>query len=146
MKAPIELVEGGTMPRRATEGAAGFDCYARVEVELQPMVPTKVPLGFKLGALEHARGVGPYEVALRGRSGLLTKHRILCPVGTIDQDYRGEVSAVLVYLGPDLSFTILAGARVAQLVYHPILLPVFHRVVLVDETARGEGGFGSTGH
>lgn len=146
MKAPIELLPGGKLPRRTTEGAAGYDCYARTEVALYPLVPTKVPLGFKLGRLRADwYGVGPYEVALRGRSGLLARHNVMCPVGTIDSDYRGEVSAVLVYLGPDAAFTILAGDRVAQLVFHPIVTPAWVEVTEVGDTTRGEGGFGSTG-
>jgi dUTP pyrophosphatase len=87
-----------------------------------------------------------YEIQARPRSGLALKHGISLPntPGTIDADYRGEVKIILINLG-DEPFAIARGDRVAQLVVAPVQLASFAEVDSLDDTARGKGGFGSTG-
>jgi len=87
-----------------------------------------------------------YEVQVRPRSGLALKHGITClnTPGTIDADYRGEVKIILANLGSE-PFPIARGERIAQLVPAPVQHARFAEVAELDETARGEGGFGSTG-
>ena len=87
-----------------------------------------------------------YEAQIRPRSGLAYKHGITClnTPGTIDADYRGEVKVLLINHGQD-DFTITRGERIAQMVIAPITQPKFITVETLSETARGDGGFGSTG-
>lgn len=87
-----------------------------------------------------------YEVQVRPRSGLALKHGISLPntPGTIDADYRGELKIILINLG-DTPFPIQRGDRIAQLVVAPVQLASFTEVDMLDDTARGQGGFGSTG-
>ena len=87
-----------------------------------------------------------YEAQIRPRSGLAYKHGITClnTPGTIDADYRGEVKVLLINHGNE-AFTITRGERIAQMVIAPITQPAFTRVETLDDTARGAGGFGSTG-
>ena len=87
-----------------------------------------------------------YEAQIRPRSGLAYKHGITClnTPGTIDADYRGEVKVLLINHGQD-TFTITRGERIAQMVIAPITQPDFVQVETLDDTARGAGGFGSTG-
>jgi dUTP pyrophosphatase len=81
---------------------------------------------------------------VRSRSGLAVRHGITCLTGTIDSDYRGEVKVVLANLGGE-PFEVVRGERIAQLVPAPVLRARFTEVAELDQTARGEGGFGSTG-
>lgn len=147
MNLPVEVIPGGKAPTRAYIGDAGLDCYARVPANGLTLVQfqvTKVPLGIKLGALEDHSGIGPYEIQIRGRSGLASQG-IFAHLGTVDRDYRGEVAALLVNMSP-APFVVMPGDRVAQLVVNPIFLPRVRTVVSVaTNTARGTGGFGSTG-
>jgi dUTP pyrophosphatase len=87
-----------------------------------------------------------FEIQVRPRSGLALKHGISVPntPGTIDSDYRGEVKVILINLGAD-AFEVRRGDRVAQLVLAPVTRAAWLAVEELDETARGEGGFGSTG-
>jgi dUTP pyrophosphatase len=87
-----------------------------------------------------------YEAQVRPRSGLAAKHgvTVLNSPGTIDADYRGEVKVILVNLGQE-DFVVTRGERVAQMVVAPVVQPDFAVVEMLDETARGSGGFGSTG-
>jgi dUTP pyrophosphatase len=87
-----------------------------------------------------------YEAQIRPRSGLAYKHGVTClnTPGTIDADYRGEVKVLLINHG-DIPFKISRGERIAQMVIAPITQPEFISVNELTETARGEGGFGSTG-
>jgi dUTP pyrophosphatase len=87
-----------------------------------------------------------YEIQVRPRSGLALKHGISLPntPGTIDSDYRGELKVIMINLGQD-AFVIRRGDRIAQLVLAPVVRAAWEEVVDLDETARGEGGFGSTG-
>jgi dUTP pyrophosphatase len=132
--------EGLPLPTYATEHAAGLDIVAAEELTLDPGQRHAVATGF---AMEIPHG---YEVQVRPRSGLALKHGITClnTPGTIDSDYRGEVKVILANLGSE-PFPIRRGERIAQLVPAPVLHAHFTEVQELAETARGSGGFGSTG-
>jgi len=132
--------EGLPLPVYATEGAAGMDVVAAEDLILPPGARHAVATGFAM-----AIPVG-YEVQVRPRSGLALKHGITClnTPGTIDSDYRGEVKVILANLGAD-PFAIARGERIAQLVPAPVQRATLDEVGDLDETARGAGGFGSTG-
>jgi dUTP pyrophosphatase len=132
--------EGLPLPAYATDGAAGMDVVAAEALTLQPGQRHAVATGF-------AMAIPPgYEVQVRPRSGLALKFGVTClnTPGTIDSDYRGEVKVILANLG-EIAFTIARGDRIAQLVPAPVLRAVLAEVDSLDETARGAGGFGSTG-
>src|SRR6185369_17265965 len=101
------------------------------------MVPTGLAFAVPLG----------FEAQVRPRSGLAAKAGVTClnTPGTIDSDYRGEVKVILINLGEE-DFTIRRGDRIAQLVIAPVIQAAWREVDSLDETARGAGGFGSTGH
>src|SRR5918996_3249344 len=132
--------EGMPLPKYATEHAAGLDVCAAEELVLEPGERHAVATGF---AIEIPHG---YEVQVRPRSGLALKHGVTClnTPGTIDSDYRGEVKVILANLG-DAPFEIVRGERIAQLVPAPVQRARFDEVDSLGETARGSGGFGSTG-
>ena len=132
--------EGLPLPRYASEDAVGLDVAAAEDLTLQPGRRHAVATGF---AIEIPRG---YEVQVRPRSGLSVKHglTVLNTPGTIDSDYRGEVKVILVNLGEE-PFEIRRGERIAQLVPAPVLRADFIEVGELADTARGSGGFGSTG-
>ncbi|WP_315760555.1 dUTP diphosphatase [Sphingomonas sp. Y38-1Y] len=132
--------EGLPLPAYATPGAAGLDVIAAEDVTLAPGARHAVATGFAIA-------IPPgYEVQVRPRSGLALKHGITClnTPGTIDSDYRGEVKVILANLGAD-SFEVKRGERIAQLVPAAVQPATFVEVVALDDTARGAGGFGSTG-
>ncbi|HET9810576.1 MAG TPA: dUTP diphosphatase [Sphingomicrobium sp.] len=128
------------LPRYASEDAVGLDVAAAEDLILAPGDRHAVATGF---AIEIPRG---YEVQVRPRSGLAAKHGITClnTPGTIDSDYRGEVKVILVNLGRE-PFEVHRGERIAQLVPAPVLRADFVEATELGETARGSGGFGSTG-
>ena len=132
--------EGLELPAYATQGAAGMDVLAAEDVTLQPGERWPVATGLALA-------IPPgYEVQVRPRSGLALKHGISVPnsPGTIDSDYRGELKVILINHG-DKPFEVLRGDRIAQLVLGPVVRATWLKVDELAETARGEGGFGSTG-
>ncbi|WP_169566652.1 dUTP diphosphatase [Sneathiella limimaris] len=130
------------LPSYETEGSAGMDLRAAVTetLVLEPGARALVPTGFKM-----ALPVG-FEAQVRPRSGLALKKGISLPntPGTIDADYRGEVGVILINLGEE-AFEINRGDRIAQMVIAPVTKGIWQEVDNLDETARGEGGFGSTG-
>ena len=132
--------QGLPLPARATEHAAGLDVVAAEDVTLAPGQRHAVATGFAIAIPEG------YEVQVRPRSGLALKHGITClnTPGTIDSDYRGEVKVILINLGEE-DFTIRRGDRIAQLVIAPVVQASWGLTTSLDETARGAGGFGSTG-
>lgn len=132
--------EGLPLPAYATPGAAGMDVVAAEDLILAPGARHAVATGFAIAIPEG------YEVQVRPRSGLALKNGITClnTPGTIDSDYRGEVKVILANLG-GYPFTITRGERIAQLVAAPVQRAIFAEVESLDETARGAGGFGSTG-
>jgi dUTP pyrophosphatase len=131
---------GLPLPAYASEDAAGLDIASAEELVLQPGARHAVATGF---AIEIPRG---HEVQVRPRSGLAIRNGITClnTPGTIDSDYRGEVKVILINLGSE-PFEIRRGERIAQLVPAPVLRARFTEGVELAETARGSGGFGSTG-
>lgn len=132
--------EGLALPGYATQGAAGMDVVAAEDFQLDPGQRHAVATGFAIAI------PAGYEVQVRPRSGLALKHGITClnTPGTIDSDYRGEVKVILANLGAD-PFPIRRGDRIAQLVPAPVQQATLVEVEALDETARGQGGFGSTG-
>lgn len=128
------------LPAYATAGAAGMDVVAAEACEIAPGARRAVATGFAIAIPDG------YEVQVRPRSGLALKHGITClnTPGTIDSDYRGEVKVILANLG-DATFTIARGDRIAQLVPAPVQRAALDEVADLDQTARGGGGFGSTG-
>jgi dUTP pyrophosphatase len=128
------------LPAYATAGAAGMDVVAAEDLILAPGARHAVATGFAIAIPEG------YEVQVRPRSGLALKHGITClnTPGTIDADYRGEVKVILANLGPE-PFAVKRGERIAQLVPAPVQRARFEEVDALDDTARGAGGFGSTG-
>ena len=137
--------EGLPLPAYETPGSAGMD--------LRAAVPEDEPLVLKPGArllaptgLAMAIPQG-YEVQVRPRSGLAAKAGITClnTPGTIDSDYRGEVKVILINLGAE-DFVIRRGDRIAQMIVAPVAQAQWIEVDDLDETVRGAGGFGSTGH
>lgn len=130
------------LPAYATEQSAGMDLRADIEqpVTLKPLERRLIPTGLHI-ALPQG-----YEAQVRPRSGLALKHGItvLNTPGTIDADYRGEIGVVLVNLS-DEDFVVNPGERVAQMVIAKYEQAVLQTVDTLDETERGEGGYGHTG-
>jgi len=130
------------LPAYETAHAAGLDLPAAVEADLvlQPGAKAMVPTGLAIALPED------YEAQVRPRSGLAAKHAVtvLNSPGTIDADYRGEIKVILINHGPD-PFTITRGMRIAQMVVAPVVRAQWIDCEDLPETARGEGGFGSTG-
>lgn len=132
--------DGLDLPRYATEGAAGMDVLSAEDVTIAPGARHAVATGL-------AVAIPPgHEIQVRPRSGLALKHGISVPnaPGTIDSDYRGELKVILINHGTE-PFAIARGDRVAQLVLAPVTRAAWAEVADLDETARGAGGFGSTG-
>ena len=132
--------EGLELPQYATDGAAGMDVLAAEDVTLAPGARHAVATGLAV-AIPHG-----FEIQVRPRSGLALKFGITVPntPGTIDSDYRGELKVILINHGHD-PFEVRRGDRVAQLVLAPVTRASWLKVEELDETLRGEGGFGSTG-
>lgn len=134
--------EGLELPAYATKGAAGMDLLAAVStpVSIPPGGRALIPTGFSI-ALPPG-----YELQIRPRSGLALKNGITLPnsPGTIDEDYRGEVGVIVLNMG-DAAFEVTRGMRIAQAVLAPVVRADWAEVAELDETARGAGGFGSTG-
>ena len=132
--------EGLELPAYATAGAAGMDVVSAEAVTIAPGARHAVATGLALA-------IPPgFEVQVRPRSGLALKHGITVPntPGTIDSDYRGELKVILINLG-SAPFEVQRGDRVAQLVLAPVTRAAWVAVEELDQSARGKGGFGSTG-
>jgi dUTP pyrophosphatase len=130
------------LPTYATSGAAGMDLLAAVEkpVTIPPAGRVLIATGIAIALPEG------FELQIRPRSGLALKHGITLPntPGTIDEDYRGEIQVIMLNAS-DEHFTVTRGMRIAQAVLAPVVRAVWAEVETLDETARGAGGFGSTG-
>ena len=131
-----------TLPQYATEQSAGLDlcAFLQAPVELKPMAHALIKTGLSIALPEG------YEAQVRPRSGLALKHgvTVLNSPGTIDADYRGEIGVLLINLG-SLPFEVTQGMRIAQMVIAPYTRAHLKEVFSLDETVRGQGGFGSTG-
>lgn len=135
------------LPSYESAGAAGADLRANLPsqdrekgIEIQPLTRVIVPTGLRVAI---PRG---YEMQIRPRSGLALKHGLSLPntPGTIDSDYRGPLGVLLTVIGTE-PVTLRHGERIAQAVIAPVVQAAFSPVAQLDDTARGSGGFGSTG-
>jgi len=135
------------LPEYQTAGAAGADIVANLPPEIRsqgvtlaPMQCLVCPTGLRVAIPDG------YEMQIRPRSGLATKHgvTVLNSPGTIDSDYRGEVGVILINHGTE-PFTIMRGSRIAQMVIASVTQGTLIEADTLDATARGAGGFGSTG-
>ena len=134
--------QGLALPSYATPGAAGMDLLAAIAAPLviapgqRVLVPTGLAIALPPG----------FELQVRPRSGLALKHGIILPnsPGTIDEDYRGELQVIVMNAGNE-PFTVERGMRIAQAVLAPVVRVAWSEVAELDATARGVGGFGSTG-
>jgi dUTP pyrophosphatase len=130
------------LPAYATTGSAGMDVYAavgeplKIEAGAVAMIPTALAVAIPQG----------YEIQVRSRSGLAAKNGVFClnSPGTIDSDYRGEIKVILANFGKE-AFEIKRGDRIAQFVVAKHEIVIWETVDTLEETSRGEGGFGSTG-
>lgn len=140
----IRIINGShhDLPRYATPQSAGMDLRANLDapITLQPLQRALIPTGLRI-----ALPAG-YEAQIRPRSGLALKHGItlLNTPGTIDADYRGEIGIIMINLGQE-PFVVNDGERIAQMVIARYEQAEFTEVTVLDETERGEGGFGHTG-
>ncbi len=136
--------EGLALPAYATAGAAGLDLRAAIPedapITLEPGARRLVPTGLKIAVPEG------YECQVRPRSGLALKHGLTClnSPGTVDSDYRGELAVILINHGSE-PFVIRRGERIAQMVFCAVAQAVWAPAEMLDDSARGHGGFGSTG-
>ncbi|MEE8268313.1 MAG: dUTP diphosphatase [Gemmatimonadales bacterium] len=133
--------EGLPLPKRATAGSAGYDIASAEGGTIGSLERRLFKTGYRIAVPEG------YECQLRPRSGLALKHGITLPntPATIDSDYRGEVMVALVNLGRE-PFEVTRGMRIAQMVIARVEQAGFAEVEDLPDSARGDGGFGSTGH
>lgn len=142
IKVKLKQLDGNlSAPKYAHNGDAGCDLYSRVDVTIEPGERSLVPSGI---AVSIPAG---YAGFVQPRSGLAIKHgiSIVNTPGLIDSKYRGEIGVVLINTDKKKSFQIKRGDKIAQLVIQKIEEAEFEIVDKLDETARGAGGFGSTG-
>lgn len=142
VKVKIIKEKNVVLPKYETSGSAGIDVRANIEepITLNSLERALIPTGIKMAI------PSGYEVQVRPRSGLAIKHGItmLNSPGTIDSDYRGEIKVIVVNLSKE-SYVIQPNERIAQLVLNKVEQMEFVEVEILDETERGEGGFGHTG-
>lgn len=135
-----KLREDAILPTYKTTGASGMDLYIPDDIDVHSGLTVKIPLGF---AVELPAG---YELQIRPRSSLSLQNTYLCQLGTVDNDYRGEI-AVIIHnpnqFGTKLCFK--RGDRIAQAVITPVIRAELVESAELTETERGHGGFGSTG-
>lgn len=138
-----KLRDDAVLPDYQTAHAAAMDLAAAIDepVTLGSLDRAIIPTGLALAIPEG------YEAQVRSRSGLSAKYGIACAngVGTIDADYRGELGVILVNLSKE-TFVVEPGMRIAQLVVAKVERVEWKIVDVLDETTRGKGGYGSTGH
>ena len=131
------LVPGAIIPTRGTDGAAGYDLYALEDTVINCfqfiLVSTGVSMAIPAG---HYGRIAP-------RSGLAVKHGVMVGAGVVDSDYRGEIKVALATLNGVYEFK--KGDRIAQIIIEPVVTPELVQVYSLDDSERGEGGFGSTG-
>ena len=144
MQLQIKRLEGNNLelPKYKTEGSAGMDLTACIDenIILKPLERKLIKTGIAIALPNN------YEAQVRPRSGLALKNGIsvLNTPGTIDADYRGEIGVILINLSNE-DFVVEKGMRIAQLVISPVVQAELVEVEELDETLRGQGGFGSTG-
>jgi len=142
VKVPIVNTSSNPLPEYATEGAAGVDLRANLEspMTLRPMERLLIPTGLFIEL------PADYEAQIRPRSGLAIRFGITClnAPGTVDADYRREITVILINLSNE-DHTIHHGDRIAQMVIHKVEKLKWKKAKQINQTARGEGGFGHTG-
>lgn len=129
------------LPRYAHPGDAGLDLYAAEDVTLPPLRRALVPTGIAVAIPEGYAGFVQPRSGLAARTGL----SLVNTPGLIDSHYRGEIKVIAVNLDPDAPITLKRGDKLAQLVIQPVARVELEEVSELDETLRGEAGFGSTG-
>lgn len=136
-----KISQDAVIPKYAHDGDAGVDLYAVKDHTLPPGARALIPTGLKM-AIPHG-----YEGQVRPKSGLALKHglTVLNTPGTVDAPYRGEVGVIVINHDPAAAYEIKKGEKIAQMVFNKVEYAAFREVALLDETSRGEGGFGSTG-
>ncbi|XP_040457373.1 deoxyuridine 5'-triphosphate nucleotidohydrolase, mitochondrial isoform X1 [Falco naumanni] len=133
-----KLSENASAPSRGSARAAGYDLYSAYDCVIPPMEKAVVKTDIQIALPSGCYG------RIAPRSGLAAKHFIDVGAGVIDEDYRGNVGVVLFNFGKE-TFEVKKGDRIAQLICERILYPELEEVQALDDTARGEDGFGSTG-
>jgi len=135
-----KLHPDAVIPEYKTTGSAGADLVSIQDVDIQPGKVGVVSLGFSVSF------ISGYEIQIRPRSGLAANYAVTVvnSPGTVDSDYRGPMKVLLINHG-DKVFRVSKGDRVAQMVLSPVCRAEFEELETLDETERGEGGFGSTG-
>ena len=137
-----KLSKNSNLPEYATSGSSGMDLAANIEksIIIEPGKTSIIPTGISVSIPKN------FEIQIRPRSGLAAKNQItvLNTPGTIDADYRGEIKVILINLG-NQKFLIEKGTRIAQMVLCPVTRAKLKVVDELEETLRGESGFGSTG-
>lgn len=130
------------LPGYMTKGASGMDLYADIkeEIIIKPMEIKMIPTGIHVGLPDG------YEAQIRARSGLSSRHGItlINGIGTIDSDYRGEIKVPMINLGSD-PYGIQPGERICQMVVNRFVTVTLEEVDIMEDTARGHGGFGHSG-
>ena len=136
-KISITLATGAIMPTRGTDGAAGYDLYALEDTVINcfSFIPVSTGVSMAIPAGHYGR-VAP-------RSGLSVKHGVMVGAGVVDSDYRGEIKVALATLNG--VYEIKAGDRIAQVIIEPVVTPELTQVDSLDDSERGDCGFGSTG-
>ena len=138
----MRLANGANLPLPTyeTPGAAGMDLRAAEDATLNPGARVLMPTGFAIALPDH------HEAQVRPRSGLAVKHgvTVLNSPGTIDSDYRGEIKVPLINHGT-ADFVIKRGDRIAQMIVSAVARAILREVAGLDDTARGDNGFGSSG-
>lgn len=136
----IDIVSDEKLPEYATKGSAGADIKSIEDKTIYPGHREIISTGLFMAIPEG------YEVQIRSKSGLAAKYgvMVLNSPGTIDSDYRGEVKVILYNTGYQ-SFTVGKGDKIAQMVVAKVEQAEFSKVLILTDTARGDGGFGSTG-
>ena len=133
----VVLAPGAIMPTRGTDGAAGYDLYAIEDVTINcfQFIPVSTGVSMAIPTGHYGR-IAP-------RSGLSVKHGVMVGAGVIDSDYRGEIKVALATLNGVYEFK--KGDRIAQIIIEPVVTPELVQVDSLDDSERGDGGFGSTG-
>lgn len=126
------------IPKRGSDGAAGFDLYSNSTHELRPKDRVVVNTGITLEIPPNAAGI------IKPRSGIAVKYGIDVGAGVIDSDYRGEIKVLLINHGDEV-FRIKAGDRIAQILFIQVIVDAVEADSYLSETDRGQSGFGSTG-
>lgn len=142
MRLPVKRLDDSLpLPAYAHEGDAGLDLYAAADTSLAPFQRALIPTGVAVAIPEGYAGFVQPRSGLAARLGL----SFVNTPGLIDSHYRGEIKVIAINLDPDETVTLRRGERIAQLVVQPVVRVEVLETADLDETRRGEGGFGSTG-